>query len=157
MYVLLFFLNTYCPKFFNVLLYASCSTIVQFLLQRLKWFFFAIYVSMVHDMSKENVYLFALRLFWWIKSFFNPFAPWPPLGGWNYQPKFGQQYLENGKNKHCLYKMIFKEYSISFLMVCRLIDFALMVLKLLMFQVCAIIGISKIEFFNFCCTERINI
>ena len=47
-----------------------------------------------------------------------------------------------------------KEYSTSFLMVCRLIDFALVVLKLLMFKVCVIIGISKIEIFNFSGTER---
>ena len=33
-------------------------------------------------------------------------------------------------------------------MVCRLIDSALVVLELL-FKVCGIIGISKIEFFNF--------
>ena len=47
-----------------------------------------------------------------------------------------------------------KEYSTSFLMVCRLIDFSLVVLKLLMFKVCVIIGISKIEIFNFSGTER---
>ena len=41
-------------------------------------------------------------------------------------------------------------------MVCRLIDFALLVLKLLMFKVCVIIGISKIEIFNFSSTERIK-
>ena len=41
-------------------------------------------------------------------------------------------------------------------MVCRLIDFALVVLKLLMFKVCAIIGVSKIAFFNFSGTERVN-
>ena len=40
----------------------------------------------------------------------------------------------------------FKEYSISFLMVCRLIDFAFVILELLMFKVCGIIGISKINF-----------
>ena len=34
-------------------------------------------------------------------------------------------------------------------MTFRLIDFALVVLWLLMFQVSRIIGISKIEFFNF--------
>ena len=50
----------------------------------------------------------------------------------------------------------FKEYSISFLMVCRLIDFALVVLELLMFEVCGIIGISKIEFYNFSGNERIK-
>ena len=50
----------------------------------------------------------------------------------------------------------FKEYSTRFFMVCRLIDFALVVLKLLIFQVCVIIGISKIEFFNFSSTERVK-
>ena len=42
-------------------------------------------------------------------------------------------------------------------MVYRLIDFALAVLKLLMFKVCEIIGISKIEFSNFLGTERIKL
>ena len=50
----------------------------------------------------------------------------------------------------------FKEYSTSFLMACRLIDFPLVVLKLLMFKVCVIIGISKIEIFNFSGTERVK-
>ena len=50
----------------------------------------------------------------------------------------------------------FKEYSTSFLMVYRLIDFPLVVLKLLMFEVCVIIGISKIEIFNFSGTERVK-
>ena len=34
-------------------------------------------------------------------------------------------------------------------MVCRLIDIATLVLKLLMFKICGIIGVLKIEFFNF--------
>ena len=51
---------------------------------------------------------------------------------------------------------IFKEYSTSFPMVCRLIDFALVILKLLMFKVCVIIGISKIKIFNFSGTERVK-
>ena len=46
-------------------------------------------------------------------------------------------------------RKFFKEYSISFVKVCRLIDFALVVFKLLMFKVCGIIGISKIKFFIF--------
>ena len=50
----------------------------------------------------------------------------------------------------------FKEYSTNFLMVNRLIDFPLVVLKLLMFKVCVIIGISKIEIFNFSTTERVK-
>ena len=45
-----------------------------------------------------------------------------------------------------VFKMaVFKEYSIIFLMVFRLIDFALVVLKLLMFKVCRLTGTSKIE------------
>ena len=49
-----------------------------------------------------------------------------------------------------------KEYSTSFLVVCRLINVALVVLKLLMFKVCVIIGISEIEIFNFSGTERVK-
>ena len=51
-------------------------------------------------------------------------------------------------------KAFFKEYSMSFLMVCRLIDFVLMVLKLLMFKICGIIGI---EFFNYFGNERVKL
>ena len=50
----------------------------------------------------------------------NPFAPCAPLGGSQYRPTFGQQYLENGKSKHRLCDNIFKEYSTSFLMVLHL-------------------------------------
>ena len=49
----------------------------------------------------------------------------------------------------------FKEYLISFLMVCRLI-FKYLKLCILMFKVCGIIGISKIKFFNFSGIERVN-
>ena len=59
-------------------------------------------------------------------------------------------------SKLCLYKNIFKEYSISFLMVCRSTDFALVVFKLLMFKVGGIIGISEIEFFNFSGTKGVE-
>ena len=89
--------------------------------------------------------------------YLKPFAPCAPLSRSQYLPTFGQQYLEKSNNKHWLCRKIFKEYSISFLMVCRLIDFALVVLKLLMFKVCVIIGIFKIEFFNFPGTEKVNI
>ena len=41
-------------------------------------------------------------------------------------------------------------------MVYRLIDFVIMVLKLLMFNVCGIIDIPKMEFFSFFDTERVN-
>ena len=41
-------------------------------------------------------------------------------------------------------------------MACGLIEFALVVLKLLMFKVCGIIGVSKIEFFYFSGTERVK-
>ena len=45
-----------------------------------------------------------------------------------------------------LHKRFFKEYLISFLIILRLIDFATVILQLLMFKVCGITGISKIEF-----------
>ena len=47
-------------------------------------------------------------------------------------------------------RSFFKEYLISFLMICRLIDFAIA------FKVCGIIGISKIVFFAFSGTERVK-
>ena len=43
-------------------------------------------------------------------------------------PSFEQQYLGNGKTKHILYTMFFKEYSISFPVISRLKEFALVVL-----------------------------
>ena len=55
-----------------------------------------------------------------------------------------------------LTRTFFKKYSIRFLLVCRLIDFAIVVLKLLMFKVCGIFGISEVEFFNFSCTETVK-
>ena len=73
------------------------------------------------------------------------------------RPTFGLQYIKSGKSKHCLARTLFKEYSTSFRMICRLIDFGHVVLKLLMFKVCLIIGISKIEFLNFSGTERVKI
>ena len=44
----------------------------------------------------------------------------------------------------------------SFVMVCSLIDFVVTVLKLLIFNVYEIIGILKINFFNFSSTERVK-
>ena len=41
-------------------------------------------------------------------------------------------------------------------MISRLVDFALVVLYLLMFKIYGIIRISKIEFFNFSYTERVK-
>ena len=43
-------------------------------------------------------------------------------------------------------RTFFKEYSISFLMVCRLTDFVFVVLKLLMFKVCGILTSQKSSF-----------
>ena len=91
-----------------------------------------------------------------VKTTFNPFALCAPLGGSQYQPTFGEQYLERSKSKHCFDRAFLKEYSASFLMVCRLVAFSIAILKLLMFKVCVIIGISKIKFFNFFGTERVK-
>ena len=41
-------------------------------------------------------------------------------------------------------------------MVYSVIDFVLVVLNLLMFEVCGIIGVSKIEFFIFSSAERVK-
>ena len=41
-------------------------------------------------------------------------------------------------------------------MVCMLIDFPLVILKLLMFKVRGIIGVTKIEFSKISGTERVN-
>ena len=41
-------------------------------------------------------------------------------------------------------------------MVSRLISFALVVIKLLMHKVCEVIGISKIKFLIFSCTEMVK-
>ena len=48
------------------------------------------------------------------------------------------------------------EYLISFLMICKLVVYALVVLHLLMFKVCGIIGISQIKFFNFSSPDRVK-
>ena len=66
------------------------------------------------------------------------------------------QFLVNGESKHCLQKALSKEYLTSFLMISRLIDFAFVVLQLLMFKVCGIIELSKNEFFDFSGTERVK-
>ena len=52
--------------------------------------------------------------------------------------------------------MFVKEFLIRFVMTSRFIDFALVILYLLMFKVCGVIGISMIEFFNFSGTERVK-
>ena len=44
----------------------------------------------------------------------------------------------------------------SFLMISRLIDFALMILQLFILKVCAIIEDTNIDFFNYSWTERIK-
>ena len=49
------------------------------------------------------------------------------------------QFLVNDESKHCLQKTLSKECLTSFLMISRLIDFAFVVLQLLMFKVCGII------------------
>ena len=53
-------------------------------------------------------------------------------------------------------QVFFNEYLVTFLMASKLIDFALLPLKLLIFEVCGIIGISKIEFLTFSGTERVK-
>ena len=80
----------------------------------------------------------------------------PRWAGDNADPLSESNILKTVRVNIAFAATFFKEYSTSFLMVCRLIDFPLVVLKLLMFKVCVIIGISKIEFFNFSGTERVK-
>ena len=54
-------------------------------------------------------------------------------------------------------RIFLKEYSTRVIMVSRLTDFALVVLKLLMFKVGGIIDIKKIEFSDFSNTERAKV
>ena len=49
-----------------------------------------------------------------------------------------------------------KKYLIRFLMISRLIDFALVVLLLLILKVCGMTGIPKIVFFNFLGLKGLN-
>ena len=53
-------------------------------------------------------------------------------------------------------QIFFEEYSINFLIKSRLIDFALVVVQLLMFKIYRNIGISKIEFFSFLGLKGLN-
>ena len=82
---------------------------------------------------------------------FNPFALCTPCTGHNTD-------LTSSSNisKAVRVNIVFTIVLISFLMICRLKDPAHVVLQLLIFKVCGIIGISKIEFFNFSDTERVN-
>ena len=50
----------------------------------------------------------------------------------------------------------FKECSINFLMIRRMIDFTLVVFYLLMFKICGMIGFLKIMFFKISVSERVK-
>ena len=71
-------------------------------------------------------------------------------------PRWAGGNTDQPSNSNTFTWTFFKEYLISFLIVYRLIDFALVVLTLLMFKVRVIMGISKIEFFNIFGTERVK-
>ena len=75
-----------------------------------------------------------------------------PTGRLMFRSFFEQEYLQNGKRTFIFFtRMFFKEYLISILMVSRVIDFTLVILKF-MFEVCGINGIPKI---NFSGTQRV--
>ena len=86
----------------------------------------------------------------------NTFAPCDTLCESLYRLTYKQQYLKNFESNHCFYRTFYKDHSISFLMISRLMDFALVVLWLLVFKVCGIMGISKVVLFNFFGTERVK-
>ena len=89
----------------------------------------------------EQFYLFGrlVVIFTWQMEFVQLTLSLPVpyrAGGSQYWRTFEQQYLENSRSKNCHYKNAFKEHLIRFFIVCRLIDFAVVVLTLLMFKVC---------------------
>ena len=73
-----------------------------------------------------------------------------------YRPTFRQQYLQKGKSKHYLCLNRFHRILNQTCNGIQLIDFALVALKLLIFKVCVITGISQIGTFNFFGIERIK-
>ena len=75
--------------------------------------------------------------------------PVPSWASHNTQLPLYMNILETIRVSVAFTQIFFKEYSISFLMLCRLINFALAVLILLIFKVCGIIGISKSRLSNF--------
>ena len=75
---------------------------------------------------------------------------WLPLSycaGRNTELLSGRSISKTVREKVAFTTNFLKEYSISFLMISSLIDFAFVVLQLLMFEFCGIIRISKIVFF----------
>ena len=88
------------------------------------------------------------NLFLLLKIAFNPFVHCTLLGGDNTD-------LPSDSN---ISKMLRVSIAFNcFLMVCTLLDFGLVVLKIMMFKVLGIIDISKIEFLNICGTERVDV
>ena len=83
-----------------------------------------------------------------------PFLPLSQLAGVNTNQPRNRNMLINVKVNIAFTRTFFKRYSMSFLKIFRLIHFALVLLQLLMLQACVIIGIWKMEFFKFGCTER---
>ena len=84
----------------------------------------------------------------WILSwcFINPFAPCTALSGWYTDPPTDVNISKLVGVNIAFVGTIFKECSISFLMVCWRIDFALVVLEVLMFKVCGILASQKSSF-----------
>ena len=95
--------------------------------------------------------------FWFFTETLTLSLPVPLSAGDNTDLPSDSNISKTVRVKIAFTRRLFKEYSTSFLMVCRLIDFALVVLRLLMFKVCGSIGISKIEFFNYSGNERVNL
>ena len=95
-------------------------------------------------------------LFWFFTETLTLLLPMTRWAGHNTDLPWDKNISKTVRVNIVFISTISKEYSISFLMVCRLIDIALVVLKLLMFKTCAILGISKINFLNFFGTERVK-
>ena len=113
----------------------------------------------VAEMTPSLLLNFWKRKYWYYKNsrrldqlFLKLFAPSTPLSGLQYRTTFKQQCIKSCSSKHYFHGTCFKEYPINFLMICRLIDFTLVVVSL-MFNVYGNFGVWKLEFFNFSITE----
>ena len=79
----------------------------------------------------------------------NPFAPWNLLCR-SYTDLPSNSNISKTVRVNIFFtQALLKEYSKSVLIICRSTDLAPVVIKFLMINVCGIIGIWKIDFFNF--------
>ena len=107
------------------------------------------FVVLIFDICNVKRFQQRLKLFQFFTKNLTLSFPVPIWEGVNTDLPLNSNILKAVRIKMALTGTAFKEYAISFLMMPRLTDFALVVLQLLMFKVCGII-------LNFSGTERVD-